>query len=93
MYGAGILIAMSREQGLDYRERLALAVFLVICHGVVEDTALFVLLGGSAVGMVLPRVLLAVLVCLWLARRGKNKAPGALTHGRSEAITEKQSLE
>ncbi len=69
VYGAGILLSMSREQGLAQRERLALGVFLVTCHAVVEDTAIFVLLGGSALAMLGPRILLAVGLTALLARR------------------------
>lgn len=71
-YGAGILISMSKEQGLGRQERLALAVFLVTCHAVVEDTAIFVLLGGSAMWMLGPRLILAIALCAWLARRAKR---------------------
>lgn len=69
VYGAGILISVSQEEGLGAEERLALAVFLVTCHSVIEDVAIFVLLGGSAFWMLAPRVLLAVLLSAFLARR------------------------
>ena len=69
LYGAGILLAMSRENDLTDRERLALAVFLALCHAVVEDTALFVLLGGSAWAILLPRFILALGLTAWMARR------------------------
>jgi ABC-type sulfate transport system permease subunit len=77
LYGAAILLAMSKEQGLSERERLALGVFLVTCHAVVEDTAIFVLLGGSAFWMLGPRVVLAVALTAWLARRGGRVDPSA----------------
>lgn len=69
LYGAGILLSMSKEENLSFRERMALAVFLVTCHAVIEDTAIFMLLGGSAFWMLGPRLLLAVILTLWLARR------------------------
>ncbi len=72
LYGAGILIAMSDDQGLGRRERLALAVFLVTCHAVVEDTAIFVLLGGSALWMLGSRLVLAVGLTVVLARWWKR---------------------
>ncbi len=74
LYGAAILLAMSREQGLSARERLALGVFLVTCHAVVEDTAIFALLGGSSFWMLAPRVVLAVALTAWLARRPQASA-------------------
>ena len=73
LYGAGILLSLSREQGLEDRERLALGVFLVTCHAVVEDTALFMLLGGSGLAMLGPRLVLAVGLCVILARRGRAR--------------------
>lgn len=74
LYGAGILLSMSKEENLSHRERLALAVFLVTCHAVVEDTAIFMLLGGSAFWMLGPRLVLAVALTLWLAKRSTRKA-------------------
>jgi hypothetical protein len=73
LYGAGILVSVSREQGLAAGERLALAVFLVTCHAVVEDTAIFVLLGGSAFWILAPRLVLALGLTAWLARRGRRQ--------------------
>jgi ABC-type sulfate transport system permease subunit len=72
LYGAGILLSMSKEENLSHGERLALAVFLVTCHAVVEDTAIFMLLGGSAFWMLGPRLVLAVALTLWLAKRSGN---------------------
>lgn len=71
LYGAGIMISMSKEQGLAPGERLALGVFLVTCHAVIEDTAIFMLLGGSAFWMLAPRLALAIGLTALLARRGK----------------------
>lgn len=74
LYGAGILLSMSKEENLSFRERMALAVFLVTCHAVIEDTAIFMLLGGSAFWMLGPRLLLAVVLTVWLARRAAKQA-------------------
>ena len=73
LYGAGILVSVSREEGLADSERLALAVFLVTCHAVVEDTALFVILGGSAFWILAPRLVMALGLTAWLARRGRSR--------------------
>ncbi len=74
LYGAGILLSMSKEENLSYRERMALAVFLVTCHAVVEDTAIFMLLGGSGFWMLGPRLVMAVILTVWLAKRSKKQA-------------------
>lgn len=73
IYGAGILISMSRENQLDLNERLALAMFLVTCHSVIEDVAIFVLIGGDAFWMLAPRVVLAVALCMLLVRWGRRR--------------------
>lgn len=85
LYGAGILVSVSREEGLAVSERLALAVFLVTCHAVVEDTAIFVLLGGSAFWILAPRLVLALGLTAWLARRGKSRN---LTTGEDNGRTQ-----
>ncbi len=81
-YGAGILVSMTQEKALSERERLALATFLVICHSVIEDVALFMLLGGSAVAMLLPRIILAVAITAWLARLRAPRPEGAPPGGQ-----------
>lgn len=82
LYGAAILLNVSREEHLDDAERLALGVFLVTCHAVVEDTALFVILGGSALWILLPRLLLAIGVTAWLATRGPRGPNGQIEVSR-----------
>ena len=69
------MVAIIREDHPSRRERLALAVFLSIAHAVVEDTAIFAMLGGSALGVLLPRLVLAAGLCYWLAHRPARR-PG-----------------
>ena len=81
VYGAGILVAMGRKKDLDHGERLALAVFLVTCHSVVEDTIIFTLVGGSALGILAPRLVLALGLTAFLAhfsRIRKNRTASGL---------------
>ena len=81
-YGAGILVGISRDGKLEAGERLALMIFLATCHAVIEDVAIFVLLGGSAVLMLLPRLVLAVgLTMLAVPRRRGAAAPETETTG------------
>ncbi len=60
VYGAGILIHEARQGKMSPRELFLLALFLCTCHAVIEDTLLFVVVGGRAAWMLGPRVLLAV---------------------------------
>lgn len=67
-YGAGIIIRVSQEKGLSRRELFVVGLFLATCHAVVEDTLLFVVLGGNGWIMLGMRLLLAVGLTLLLAR-------------------------
>ena len=53
-------------------ELFALSFFLCACHAVVEDTLLFVVIGGDAFWILAPRILLAVTLTMLLARWGKK---------------------
>ncbi len=60
IYGAGILISEARERKLSGREVLILALFLASCHAVIEDTLLFVVLGGNGWWILATRLVVAV---------------------------------
>jgi len=45
-YGAGFIIPISEERGLDPEEIQSVGLFLVNCHAVIEDTLLFALIGA-----------------------------------------------
>ncbi|TDX48936.1 nucleoside recognition domain-containing protein [Orenia marismortui] len=61
-YGAGVIIRSVEEDKLSTDELMTLAVFLVICHAVVEDTLLFVAIGGNGLVMLGSRVALAIVI-------------------------------
>lgn len=67
-YGAGIIIRVTQEKKLPPRELLLLALFLATCHAVVEDTLIFVAVGGNGWQMLGIRLLLAVAMTATLAR-------------------------
>jgi hypothetical protein len=67
-YGAGVLIPQARSGELDRKQIFLVAAFLTICHAVLEDTFLFVVVGGKAWVMVTARFLTALLVISILAR-------------------------
>ncbi|PLX42612.1 MAG: hypothetical protein C0609_09345 [Deltaproteobacteria bacterium] len=65
VYGAGVLINEGRSGTSSRRELFILAFFLSVCHAVIEDTLLFVVIGGSTLGILGPRIILA-LIATWL---------------------------
>jgi hypothetical protein len=67
-YGAGIIIQAAREGTLGYRDIYMINLFLVICHSVFEDTILFAAIGAIWVPVLIFRLLLAVVVCMVVAR-------------------------
>ncbi|PLX79924.1 MAG: nucleoside recognition protein [Desulfuromonas sp.] len=76
-YGAGIIIQVTQEKKLPPRELLLLALFLATCHAVIEDTLIFVAVGGNGWQMLGIRLFLAVgmtamLSRFWAARRSDS---------------------
>ena len=57
-YGAGILIEEKKK--LSKKEIFFIATFLMICHSIIEDTALFALFGASVIILVSIRLFLAI---------------------------------
>ena len=74
-YGAGIIIRVAQEKRLPSRELFLMGLFLATCHAVVEDTLIFVVIGGSAWIMLGARLVLAICLTALLARLWKP-APG-----------------
>ncbi|BCA79441.1 nucleoside recognition domain-containing protein [Desulfuromonas sp. AOP6] len=70
-YGAGIIIRVAQEKKLPKRELFLMGLFLATCHAVVEDTLIFVVIGGDAWIMLGVRVLIAVALTALLARLWK----------------------
>lgn len=72
-YGAGIIIRVAQEKRLPKRELFLMGLFLATCHAVVEDTLIFVVIGGSLPVMLGARLFLALLLTSLLARLWKNR--------------------
>ncbi len=73
-YGAGIIIRVARERRLPRRELFLMGLFLATCHAVVEDTLIFVVIGGNGWLMLGLRLLLAVALTAGLARLWRPQA-------------------
>ncbi|MDH2436193.1 hypothetical protein QCD60_27040 [Pokkaliibacter sp. MBI-7] len=82
-YGAGILIREARSGQLPPRDIMLTLCFLGLCHSVIEDTLLVVLMGADLSGILWARLLFAVVVIGILARlpfmRSKDHALRVVT--------------
>jgi len=67
-YGAGVIIDVAKEGRLVWRDLFLVNVFLIICHSIVEDTALFMALGANGPAILGSRAALAVAVTFGLSR-------------------------
>jgi hypothetical protein len=67
-YGAGVLIPQARSGDLDKKQIFLIAAFLSVCHAIVEDTLLFVAVGGNGLVIVVVRTIMALVVVFLLSR-------------------------
>jgi hypothetical protein len=67
-FGAGLLIREARSGVLNRRDMFLTMGFLGLCHSVIEDTLLIMLLGADLSGILWARVVFALLVIAVLAR-------------------------
>lgn len=72
-YGAGIILRVTQERKLPARELFLLGLFLSACHGVIEDTLIFVVIGGNGWVLIGVRLCLAVTLTVLLARIWKHR--------------------
>lgn len=62
-YGAAIIIEAGQNGSLDTDDIFLANLFLVICHGLIEDTLIWSAVGAKVVPIQLARIILAVGVC------------------------------
>ncbi|UXZ54371.1 hypothetical protein LOS15_16440 [Halomonas sp. 7T] len=78
-YGAGLLIRDVKNGVLSKRDSTLALCFLGLCHSVIEDTLLILMLGADITGILWARFLFAVIVTAIIARwpkaTVKNKSP------------------
>jgi spore maturation protein SpmB len=75
VFGAGLIIESVKESRLSPKQVTLVATFLALCHGLFEDTGIFIVLGANLFWIVVPRIVLAVIVTLILSRVLKEE-PG-----------------
>lgn len=68
VFGGGLIIESTHTHKLSPRQVTLVATFLALSHGLLEDTAIFVVLGANLFWITIPRIVLAVVVT-WLLSR------------------------
>ena len=67
-YGGGVIIANIREGKLNPLEVRVIGTFMAICHALIEDTLIFVVIGIPFWILVFPRLIVAIIACLIVYR-------------------------
>jgi len=73
-YGSGVLLAQSEKKVLSEMDAILTAVYLSMCHAVIEDTLVFVAIGGNGLYMLGTRIVIATVITFVFYRylRGKQ---------------------
>ncbi|NOZ83488.1 MAG: nucleoside recognition protein [Epsilonproteobacteria bacterium] len=61
-YGSAVLIKDSMENKMSYTDIILSAVFLSICHAIIEDTLIFVVIGANGIVLFGSRMMLALII-------------------------------
>lgn len=59
LYGAGVIADLIKKQDVNKKQVLLISVFLAICHAIIEDTGLFLVLGAKFFWITIPRLVIA----------------------------------
>lgn len=72
-FGSGLLIAEAKKNEVGKPDVFLTLIFLSLCHGLIEDTSLMLLIGSSLWGILAARILFALVVTAgfsyWLRRQ------------------------
>lgn len=83
-YGAGVIIDAAKSGDLDVREMYLINIFLIICHSIFEDTALFMVLGANGVLIVVSRLVLAIIITYLFSRWKRLTVMTSTTNSHSQ---------
>jgi len=67
-YGAGIIIHSIRTSNISKREAFLILLFLSICHAMIEDTLIFVVIGANGFILIAFRFILAIILTYLMYR-------------------------
>ncbi len=72
-YGSGILISQSEKKRLNQLDALLVAVYLSMCHAIIEDTLIFVAIGANGFYIISMRLFIASVFTYLFYRYFRNK--------------------
>ena len=61
-YGAGVIIHAIRTSNISKKESFLILLFLSVCHAIIEDTLIFVVIGANGFVLVAFRFALAIIL-------------------------------
>lgn len=68
-YGSGVILQSVESGEMDEKDRLLVAVFLVLCHAVFEDTLVFAAVGANGFILLGTRILAAFIITVIFSRQ------------------------
>ncbi len=76
-YGAGVIIHSIRSADIGKGEAFLILLYLSICHAIIEDTLIFVVIGANGLVLVIVRFLLATLLTYLVYKAGAVHRTGS----------------
>ncbi len=67
-YGAGIIIHSIKTSNINKKEAFLILLFLSMCHAMIEDTLIFVVIGANGIILIVFRFILAILLTYFIYR-------------------------
>lgn len=68
-YGSGVIIQSVESGEMDEKDRLLVAVFLVLCHAIIEDTLVFAAVGANGFILLATRIVAAFVITVIFSRQ------------------------
>lgn len=72
-YGSGVIIQSVESGEMNDKDKLLVAVFLVLCHAIVEDTMVFAAIGANGLILLVTRIVFAFLLTSGFSRLYNRK--------------------
>ena len=72
-YGAGVIIHSVRSTDIGKREAFLILLYLSVCHAIIEDTLIFVVIGANGLVLVVARFFLATVLTYLAYRVGRHR--------------------
>ncbi len=73
-YGAGVIIHSIHSTDIGKKEAFLILLYLSLCHAIIEDTLIFVVIGANGLVLVVVRLFLATLLTYLVYRVGLSGA-------------------